>query len=134
MSRPRTRAIEVSGGAEPDGVAAHCRDLLAPLGAVRIRRMFGGIGIYVDELFIAIIADGCLYLKTDPSTVDQFRNAGCRPFEYETREGRHTISYWSAPEEALETVDSMRRWALLAIDAARGAAQRQNRTRRRAGP
>ena len=31
--------------------ADHCRELLAPFGAVRVKRMFGGHGFYVDELF-----------------------------------------------------------------------------------
>ena len=39
-----------------DDLRNHCVELLAPLGHVRWRRMFGGIGIYVDDLFIAIIA------------------------------------------------------------------------------
>ena len=41
----------------------HCRELLAPLGAVRVKRMFGGHGFYVDEIFMALIAFGRLYLR-----------------------------------------------------------------------
>ena len=53
----------------------HCRELLVPLGAVRVRRMFGGHGFYVDELFIALIAFGRLYLKADASTRARFEAA-----------------------------------------------------------
>ncbi len=113
-------------------MAEHCRDLLAPLGVVRIRSMFGGQGIYLDELFIAIIADGALFLKTDSHTVDEFRGAGCRPFEYATKDGStHTMSYWSAPDEAMEMPESMRRWAMLAIDAARRSGRPTGRRRTR---
>jgi DNA transformation protein and related proteins len=34
----------------------HCAELLAPLGAVRVKRMFGGWGLYVDDIFLALIA------------------------------------------------------------------------------
>jgi DNA transformation protein len=35
----------------------HCLELLQPLGQPRAKRMFGGYGLYLDDLFIAIIAD-----------------------------------------------------------------------------
>ena len=45
--------------------AAYCVELLSPLGVTRSRRMFGGHGLYVDELFVAIILGEQLYLKAD---------------------------------------------------------------------
>ena len=54
----------------------HCTELLSPLGAVRSRRMFGGFGIYVDELFIAIIAFDRLFLKVNDETRPRFEAAG----------------------------------------------------------
>ena len=51
------------------------------------RRMFGGWGIYVEDLFIAIIAFEQLFLKADDVTVPRFEALGCRRFEYE-REGK----------------------------------------------
>ena len=39
------------------------QEALAPVGVIRIRRMFGGAGVYADDLFFAIIADDQLYLK-----------------------------------------------------------------------
>ena len=37
-------------------IVDHCLELLSPHGAVRARRMFGGHGLYCDELFVALIA------------------------------------------------------------------------------
>ena len=68
--------------AAPPPFAAHCLELLAPLGAVRARRMFGGHGLYVDALFIALIADDRLYLKADADSRPLFERAGCAPFAY----------------------------------------------------
>lgn len=127
MSRPKSLAISDPAATQIAGVVAHCRDLLAPLGVVRIRRMFGGHGIYVDELFIAIIADGSLYLKTDSETTDQFRGAGCQPFVYQAKGKEAAMSYWTAPEAAMEMPEAMRPWALLAIDAANRSQQSARR-------
>ncbi len=35
------------------------------MGQVRSKRMFGGVGLYINELFCAIIVDDCLYFKGD---------------------------------------------------------------------
>ena len=42
--------------AVPNEFVVHCLELLGSVGAVRSRRMFGGHGIYVDELFVGLIA------------------------------------------------------------------------------
>jgi DNA transformation protein len=119
-----------SGAMSPPFVD-HCVELLAPLGKVRVRRMFGGHGLYVDELFVAIIASERLYLKTDEPTRERFRAAGCAPFVYDAKRGAVALGYWSAPDEALEAPPSMQPWARLAIDAAlRARAARVSRPRK----
>lgn len=97
---------------------AHCRELLAPLGAVRSRRMFGGHGFYVDELFIALIAFGRFYLKVDERSRARFEAAGCEPFVYEGKGKPVTMGYFTAPEEAIESPALMQPWARLALEAA----------------
>lgn len=97
---------------------AHCRELLAPLGGVRSRRMFGGHGFYVDDLFIALIAFGRLYLKVDERSRARFQAAGCEPFVYDGKGRPVTMGYFTAPEEAIESPALMQPWARLALDAA----------------
>lgn len=95
---------------------AHCLELLAPLGAVRARRMFGGHGLYVDALFIALIADDRLYLKADAAARPAFERAGCTPFAYSRTDlSAVTLGYWSAPDEALDSPQGMAPWARLAL-------------------
>lgn len=102
----------------------HALELLAPLGPLRSRRMFGGWGIYVDDLFIAIIAFDQLFLKADDTTLPRFEAAGCRRFEYE-REGKLAgLRYFSPPEDAMESPALMRPWAQLAVEAALRARQK----------
>jgi len=97
----------------------HCIELLAPLGSVRARRMFGGHGLYVDDLFCALIASDRLYLKADAGSRPQFESAGCEPFAYQAKDGTHVATgYWSAPAEAMESPALMAPWGRLALRAA----------------
>ena len=105
-------------GTTADAFAAYCVELLEPLGHARAKRMFGGHGLYVDDLFIGIVADEQLYLKADASTRPQFEAAGCRPFVYGKATQAVALSYWTAPEEATESPASMLPWARLAQAAA----------------
>jgi DNA transformation protein and related proteins len=96
----------------------HCLELLAPLGAVRARRMFGGHGIYIDDLFVAIIGFERLYLKTDAASRQRFQAAGGEPFVYGAKSGAVSLGYWTVPAEAMESPASMQPWARQAIEAA----------------
>lgn len=96
----------------------HCAELLAPLGTVRTKRMFGGVGVYVDEIFIAVIDKDAIYLKTDEQTLARFQAEGCGPFCFEKDGEKVVTSYCSPPEEALESPALMLPWARLAMEAA----------------
>lgn len=96
----------------------HCAELLAPLGAVRVKRMFGGWGLYVDEIFLALIAYERLFLKADAETRAAFEAEGCEPFVYSADGKSVSLGYWSAPAEALDSPALMGPWARLALQAA----------------
>jgi DNA transformation protein len=55
-----------------DDFTAHCLELLAPAGRARARRMFGGHGLYVDDLFVALVLGDNLYLKADALSAPRF--------------------------------------------------------------
>jgi DNA transformation protein and related proteins len=97
---------------------AHCTELLGSVGAVRARRMFGGHGLYVDELFVAIVVLERLYLKVDSQTRPAFEAAGSVPFVYDRKTQAVALGYFSAPEEAMESPPAMQPWARLALAAA----------------
>lgn len=105
--------------ANPPPLVSHCLELLSPLGAVRSRRMFGGWGLYVDELFVALIAGERLYLKVDDDTRPAFEAVGCEPFAYSSRDrGLVTLGYWSAPDDAMDSPAAMQPWARRALASA----------------
>ena len=102
-----------------DDFANYCAELFAGLGPVRVKRMFGGHGIYVDDLFIAIVVGETLYLKADEETVARFEAEGCTPFTYTAKGNRRvSMGYRAAPPEAMDSAAAMRPWGRLAMDAA----------------
>jgi DNA transformation protein and related proteins len=101
-----------------DAIIDYIRELLAPLGAVNARKMFGGYGVYHDSVMIGLVANGTLFLKTDEQTRQQFAAAGCQPFVTESKGKPIEMSYWSAPEDAMDSAAAMTPWARLAYAAA----------------
>jgi len=100
-----------------------CMELLAPLGTVRARAMFGGHGLYVDERFVGLIADEQLYLKADAVSAPRFEAAGCAAFVYTARGRPTTMSFWHAPAQAMDSPAGMAPWGRLALQAASRAAE-----------
>ncbi len=93
-------------------------ELLAPVGAVRARAMFGGFGVYRGDTFFAIIVDDKLYFKTDQVTCREFTARGLSPFTYTARGKTITMQYYEAPPEVFEESEAMQYWARQAVGAA----------------
>ena len=93
-------------------------DSMQPLGAVHAKRMFGGHGIFLQGLMFGLIADSVLYLKADKDLENDFIIQGLEAFHYHKKNTLHTLSYYQAPEEALENEEVMFEWATKAYQAA----------------
>jgi DNA transformation protein and related proteins len=91
------------------------------VGPVRARAMFGGWGIYCEDLMFALVAYDELYFKVDEHSRAEFENRNLDPFVYEANGKRVTMSYHRAPEDVFDDEDAMTHWATLAIDAAQRA-------------
>ena len=101
------------------GLVSHCIELLSPLGHVTTRRMFSGRALYIDELCMALILRDTFYLKVDDAHRALFESAGCKPFTYDGKNGEvHVLSYYTAPDEAMESPAEMIPWARRALAAA----------------
>ncbi|MCU0946605.1 MAG: TfoX/Sxy family protein [Rubritepida sp.] len=66
----------------------------------------------------ALIADGVLYFKADAATRARFEQAGSERFTYESRGKRAAMSYWRAPDEAMDAPHAALPWARDAYAAA----------------
>ena len=101
--------------AAPDPLIAWLLDELQPLaaqiGEIRARRMFGGAGLYHDDIVFGLVANGTCYLRIDDTTRARFAAVGSTPFGYD-RDGRTiTMSgYLSTPAEALGGVARGQWW------------------------
>ncbi|MDP1771194.1 MAG: TfoX/Sxy family protein [Methylobacter sp.] len=91
---------------------------MTPVGRLRVRAMFGGYGIYLDDCFIAIIVDDRLYFKADSVTAGEFEAKGLSPFSYVARGKLVTMQYFEAPSEVFEESEAMRLWLQKAYGAA----------------
>jgi DNA transformation protein len=98
-------------------LADHVCDMLAPLGPVTARGMFGGFGIYLDGLMFALIADEVLYLKADSQTVAAFEAAGMGPFKPFAHKPM-TMPYRQVPADVMDDADELCRWGRDAFGAA----------------
>ncbi len=102
--------------ARDEDIAWFC-ELLEPLGRITVRRMFGGAGLYADGLIVGLEVEGTLYLKTDDQTRQAFADASGAPFVYDGKGKPITMSYWTAPDDAMDSPEAMRPWARLAMEA-----------------
>ena len=108
--------------ADTDSYGAMLLEMLAPLGPVQIRRMFGGAGVFLDGLMFGLVSDDVLYFKADDGNRAAYEAESMAPFTYAKQGGRATLtSYWRAPERLLDEHDELEAWARAAVGAARRA-------------
>ena len=91
---------------------------LAKAGRVAPRAMFGGVGLYLDGLFFALIDDDTLYFKVDDSSRARYERSESRPFCPFPDRPDQTMAYWQVPAEVLEDPDELAIWAREALGAA----------------
>lgn len=75
--------------------------------------MFGGVGLYAQELFFALIAEDRLYFKVDDSTRGDFVQHGMEPFRPYGEE--HAMGYYEIPADVLEDSEELEQWMRKAI-------------------
>lgn len=100
------------------GYRDYVLEQLARVAPVTSRAMFGGVGVYSDGLFFALMDDEALYLKVDDTNRGDFEAIGMgpfRPFGDET----HVMQYYELPADLLEDAEALRPWVEAAIDVAR---------------
>jgi DNA transformation protein and related proteins len=102
-------------------------DLLSEVGVLRTRKMFGGVYIYCNDLFIATVHDETLYFKANAATAPGFLERGLRIFSYPKEGGTATLQYYQAPPEVFEGRAAMKVWAKKALLAAQQDAAAKGR-------
>jgi DNA transformation protein len=92
---------------------------LTPMGGVRARAMFGGYGLYRDDLFFGIVIDDQLYLKVDTVNKPRFDQVQAQPFRYAMKSGKMSqLSFYQPPDSALDDPDELADWVQESVGAA----------------
>ena len=98
----------------------YVEDLFANLGRIRIRKMFGGAGVYSGEDMFALIDKDRVYVKSDDALKADLVEEGGEAFEWTNPSTGKTItmSYVSLPVNALDDRDEASNWGRKALDVA----------------
>lgn len=91
-------------------------DLFSDFPGITSRTMFGGWGIYKDDIIFALITGGELYFKVDKSNQDDYEKYGSHPFEYTRKKRQISLSYWLLPEKIMEDKEKLFEWIQTSVD------------------
>jgi DNA transformation protein len=104
-----------------DSYRAFILEQLRDAGVISARRMFGGIGLYLEGTFFGLIDDDALYFKVDDTTRLDFERSGSRPFR-PYGEDSYSMQYYEVPADVLEDRSSLKEWTGKAVAVARRSA------------
>jgi DNA transformation protein len=109
-------------------------ELFAGVGAISVKRMFGGAGVYAEGLMFGLLADDTIYIKTDTALKADLMQEGSGPFVWTPESGPRAgekveMGYWRLPEAALDDPDLAAQWGRKALNVARAKATATKRPR-----
>ena len=113
-----------------DGFRAFVLEQLAGVESVRARGMFGGVGLYANDVFFGILAADSLYLKVDDSNRGLYDAPGMTALKPHSDKPMR-MSYYQVPVDVLEDRDELAVWAPASV---RVAARAPSRNARRSSP
>ncbi len=89
-------------------------DQLSEITGVRAQAMFGGTGLYCNDVFFGIIHRDVFYLKVNDDTRAVFQRAGMKPFKPYAGQAM-TMGYYEVPLAVLENPPDLAVWAKRAV-------------------
>src|ERR1700753_4113198 len=94
-------------------------EFFSAFGAVDVRRMFSGYGIYADDVCFALYLRGEFYLKADDTTIPRFVEEGSSYFSYSTSAKTVSVkSWWRMPARLYDEPEELADWARQAVEVA----------------
>ncbi len=102
------------------GYHDYIMEVLAPIGDVTGRAMFGGYGIFHQGDMFAIIAGSTLYFKVNDTNRADYEAVGSKQFP-------HSMPYWEVPAEVIEDTAKLHKWARTSIVIGHATAKKKRR-------
>jgi len=96
---------------------------LAGLAGLSARRMFGGVGLYCEELFFALLDNDTLYLRVNDDNRADYTARGMSQFRPYADRPELSMSYYEAPADVLEDPAQLVSWARRSVAVAMAAAK-----------
>src|SRR5689334_19125116 len=89
---------------------------LAPLGSIKLRRMFGKTGVFCDGLMLGMVTNDALYFRVDDQNRAAFKEAeSTPPLNYAKQGAMIDLAFWRAPERLFDEPDELVSWARTAL-------------------
>jgi DNA transformation protein len=104
---------------------------MAFIRGLRVRDMFGGYGLYQDDLIFAIVVKDVLYLRADAAVAREFSSRNLQPFTYTVQDRSVTMQYFEAPPDVFEQPELMLELTQKALGAALRAKKPPNKALQR---
>lgn len=89
------------------GFIDYALELLAGLGRVEAKRMFGGAGLYRDGVMFGILDDDAVFFRVDDALQADLQAQGSIPWVYSMKSDGaiRDMGYWRMPETAADDPD-----------------------------
>ncbi len=89
------------------GFPDYVLELLAGLGRIEVKRMFGGASLSHKGVNFAILDDDTFFLKVDATLGAEMAEQGSKPWRYSVKKDGtvRDIAYWSLPDTAADDPD-----------------------------
>jgi DNA transformation protein len=97
-----------------DAFLTFALDQLRGIRGLEARRMFGGVGLYGEDTFFAVIDNDTMFVKVDDATVARYKKARMPPFNPMPDKGP-MLGYYQVPARVLEDAEGLTEWAREAI-------------------
>jgi DNA transformation protein len=106
-----------------DGYLQYVLEQLAGLRGAVSRPMFGGAGLYHEDLFFGLIASDTLYLRVNDDNRGDYEALGMSRFKPYKDRSHLSFNYYEVPAHVLEDAEELLVWARRSLNVAEIASQ-----------
>ena len=82
---------------------------LSQFGDVQTKKMFGGVGLFHDNLMFGMIGEDVFRLKVDENNIADYETRGMQQFSSGSK--KKGMPYWEVPADVIEDPQLLKQWA-----------------------